>query len=129
MIKIQFYLYLFIILIKALLKASLFLWWCFLKCFEIMFKSKPSIVTVGVTGSYMPASGIPRYAIFYVFETTTQYNNKGTVITNEAVPIGSNQVAMYSCFKNNTFMWYSDKSNACQLNYDDSEYCYLAIFK
>lgn len=59
-----------------------------------MFKSKPSIVTVGVTGSYMPASGIPRYAIFYVFNTTTEYNNKGTVITGEAIPIGDDYVAM-----------------------------------
>ena len=94
-----------------------------------MFKSKPSIVTVGVTGSYMPVSGIPRYAIFYVFNTTTEYNYKGTVITGEAVPIGDKYVAMYSCFKNNAFMWYSDKSNYCQLNYNRLEYCYLAIFK
>lgn len=77
----------------------------------------------------MPASGIPRYAIFYVFNTTTEYNYKGTVITNEAVPIGDEYVVMYSCFKNNAFMWYSDKSNYCQLNYNSLEYCYLAIFK
>lgn len=57
----------------------------------------------------MPASGIARYAIFYVFNTTTEYNNKGTVITGEAIPIGKDYVAMYSCFKNNTFMWYSKK--------------------
>ena len=93
------------------------------------FESKPSIVTVGVTGRYMPASGIPRYAIFYVFNTTTEYNNKGTVITDEAVPIGDEYVSMCSCFKNNAFMWYSDKSGYCQLNYDRLEYCYLAIFK
>ena len=82
-----------------------------------------------MTGSYMPASGIPRYAIFYVFNTTTEYDNKGTVITNEAIPIGDDYVAMCSCFKNNTFMWYSDKNHYYQLNYNRLEYCYLAIFK
>ena len=95
---------------------------------SLTFESKPSIITIGVTGSYMPASSIPRYAIFYVFNTTTEYGNKGTVITGEAVPIGDEYVAMYSCFKNNAFMWYSDKNHYCQLNYNSLEYCYLAIF-
>lgn len=76
----------------------------------------------------MPASGIPRYAIFYIFNTTTEYGNEGTVISNEAVPIGDTYVAMYSCFKNNVFIWYSDKGNSQQLNYNRLEYCYLAIF-
>ena len=44
MIKMQFYFYLFTILIKALLKASPFLWWCFLKCFEIRFNFIPQII-------------------------------------------------------------------------------------
>ena len=60
----------------------------------------------------MPASGIPRYAIFYVFNTTTEYDNKGTVITEEAVPIGDKYVNMYSCFKNNAFTWYSDRRSS-----------------
>ena len=60
----------------------------------------------------MPASGIPRYAIFYVFNTTTKYGNEGTVISNEAVPIGNKYIAMYSCFKNNVFIWYSDKNHS-----------------
>lgn len=76
----------------------------------------------------MPSSGIPRYAIFYVFNTTTEYDNKGTVIADEALPIGDKYIAIYSCFKNNVFMWYTDKTASQQLNYNSLEYCYLAIF-
>ena len=93
-----------------------------------MFESKPSIITIGVTGSYMPTSNIPRYVIFYVFNTTTEYSDKGTAITEEAVPIGYSYISMYSCFKNNIFMWYSDKYAQWQLNYQNLEYCYLVIF-
>ena len=42
----QFYLYFFNNLIKALLKASPFLWWCFLKCFELTFTSKPLCIWI-----------------------------------------------------------------------------------
>ena len=46
----QFYLYFFNNLIKALLKASPFLWWCFLKCFELTFEFKIKLVVLGAIG-------------------------------------------------------------------------------
>lgn len=104
----QFYLYLFIILIKALLKASPFLWWCFLKCFELTFEFKIKLVVLGAIG----------YGHGYIFV----YNSSTGVWVGDTEP--NTMKLIWNDFE---IKYYHHGGAADQANASDAIYFYIGL--
>lgn len=119
MIKMQFYLYLFIILIKALLKASPFLWWCFLKCFEIRFTFKPVCVYINYLVTFRDTPAVYYYLnqniMFYPIGYTSVYNKSTT---------GKFRYNTVCIWGSNSITWYVDNT---EIDHSDSQWNSLGV--
>ena len=136
MIKMQFYLYLFIILIKALLKASPFLWWCFLKCFEIRFDVTPiyfQILGSNTASSFNPTLWGSEYTGDGDWKSTGQVipildssYNVGPGILGVYYPKSYDDWS-YCKIEGHTLFWYNKTNSSYQYNSKDTTYYWIAF--
>lgn len=142
----QFYLYFFNNLIKALLKASSFLWWCFLKCFKITFDFTPNyfqlLSQVNNSDKAGFSFGLEHYVDewqrgwykgngIYVPIINTEYMDNEYNIEFRLGVLRYNETTYESNIKymktTNTLFWYNRQSAKYQYNTEGTTY-YWIIF-